>query len=196
MDLIFASHNKHKLEEVQEMMGEDLVQLSSLEDIAYYDEIIEDGSTLEENARIKSNTIYTKTGKDVFSDDTGLEVYALDMQPGVITARFAGAGKDANANMNLLLKLLDDKEDRRARFRTAIVLILDGKEYLFEGIVEGRIAFQKSGDMGFGYDPVFIPEDHDKSFAEMPMAMKNTMSHRHRALQKMKQFLINKKDQH
>lgn len=196
MDLIFASHNKHKLEEVQEMMGEDLVQLSSLEDIAYYEEIIEDGATLEENARIKSNTIYTNTGKDVFSDDTGLEVYALDMQPGVITARFAGEEKDADANMALLLNLLEDKEDRRARFRTAIVLILDGKEYLFEGIVEGRIAFQKSGDMGFGYDPVFIPEDHDKSFAEMPMAMKNTMSHRHRALQKMKQFLINKKDRH
>ena len=196
MDLIFASHNKHKLEEVQEMMGEDLVQLSSLEDIAYYDEIIEDGSTLEENARIKSNTIYTKTGKDVFSDDTGLEVYALNMQPGVITARFAGAEKDADANMALLLNLLKDKDDRRARFRTAIVLILNGEEYLFEGIVEGRIAFQKSGDKGFGYDPVFIPEGHDKSFAEMPMALKNTMSHRHRALQKMKQFLINKKDRH
>ena len=195
MQLIFASHNRHKLEEIQDMMGEDLIEIRSLDDIGFHEEIIEDGATLEANAQIKSQTIYEKTGSNVFSDDTGLEVYALDMEPGVKTARFAGEQKSAEDNMQLLLENLKGIQDRRARFRTAIVLIMDGEQHLFEGIVEGRIAEEKRGEGGFGYDPVFIPEEYDLSFAEMSLTMKNTMSHRFRAFEKMKQFLQNKKDQ-
>lgn len=190
--LIFATANNHKLEEVRTILGWPEQSLISLRDISWEEDIEETGETLEENALIKSRTVYSKTGMNVFSDDSGLEVYALDMAPGVHTARYAGPQKDANDNMNKLLDALKDKQDRRARFRAVIALIWEGEEHLFEGIVEGHIAYRKSGSGGFGYDPIFIPEGYDKSFAELDDEIKNGISHRFRSVDKMRRFLENK----
>jgi XTP/dITP diphosphohydrolase len=187
--LVFATHNKHKLEEVQAILSDTEFNIIGLDDIGFHTEIEETGALLEDNALIKSRAVSAYTELPVFSDDTGLEVFALDMAPGVYTARFAGSSKDAHANMDKLLDLLKDKNDRRARFRTAVALILEGREYLFEGIVEGRIALEKSGVGGFGYDPVFIPEDYDRTFAELSAEQKNTISHRFRAIDHLRNFL-------
>lgn len=188
--LVFATNNAHKLEEVAAILG-DKVELLSLADIQCLTDIPETADTLEGNARLKSSFIYQNYGLDCFADDTGLEVEALDGAPGVYSARYAGGeGHDAQANMQKLLRELEGKENRKARFRTVISLILDGKEYLFEGIVPGEIISEKRGDSGFGYDPVFVPEGYRQTFAEMGNETKNKISHRALAVQKLCEFLL------
>ncbi|WP_394902190.1 non-canonical purine NTP diphosphatase [Bacteroides xylanisolvens] len=187
--LVFATNNAHKLEEVAAIL-EDQVELLSLNDIGCQADIPETAETLEGNALLKSSYIYKNYHLDCFADDTGLEVEALNGAPGVYSARYAGGeGHDAQANMLKLLHELDGKENRKAQFRTAISLILDGKEYLFEGVIKGEIIKEKRGDSGFGYDPVFMPEGYDRTFAELGNDIKNQISHRALAVQKLCEFL-------
>ena len=187
--LVFATNNAHKLEEVAAILG-DQVELLSLNDIGCQTDIPETSETLEGNALLKSSYMYKNYHLDCFSDDTGLEVEALNGAPGVYSARYAGGeGHDAQANMLKLLHELDGKENRKAQFRTAISLILDGKEYLFEGVIKGEIIKEKRGDSGFGYDPVFMPEGYDRTFAELGNDIKNQISHRALAVQKLCEFL-------
>ena len=187
--LVFATNNAHKLEEVAAILG-DQVELLSLNDIGCQTDIPETAETLEGNALLKSSYIYKNYHLDCFADDTGLEVEALYGAPGVYSARYAGGeGHDAQANMLKLLHELDGKENRKAQFRTAISLILDGKEYLFEGVIKGEIIKEKRGDSGFGYDPVFMPEGYDRTFAELGNDIKNQISHRALAVQKLCEFL-------
>ena len=184
MRLVFATNNKHKLQEVRDIVG-DRVEVLSLADINCYDDIPETADTLQGNALIKARHIYEKYGLDCFADDTGLEVEALDGAPGVYSARYAGEECNSEANMRKLLENLTGKTNRNAQFRTVIALIVKGEEMLFNGIVKGTIATEKKGDSGFGYDPVFIPEGHSESFAQMSSEMKNSMSHRFRATQQL-----------
>ena len=187
--LVFATNKAHKLEEVAAILG-DQVELLSLNDIGCQADIPEAAETLEGNALLKSSYIYKNYHLDCFADDTGLEVEALNGAPGVYSARYAGGeGHDAQANMLKLLHELDGKENRKAQFRTAISLILDGKEYLFEGVIKGEIIKEKRGDSGFGYDPVFMPEGYDRTFAELGNDIKNQISHRALAVQKLCEFL-------
>ncbi len=187
--LVFATNNAHKLEEVAAILG-DQVELLSLNDIGCQADIPETAETLEGNALLKSSYIYKNYHLDCFADDTGLEVEALNGAPGVYSARYAGGeGHDAQANMLKLLHELDGKENRKAQFRTAISLILDGKEYLFEGVIKGEIIKEKRGDSGFGYDPVFMPKGYDRTFAELGNDIKNQISHRALAVQKLCEFL-------
>ena len=187
--LVLATNNAHKLEEVAAILG-DQVELLSLNDIGCQADIPETAETLEGNALLKSSYIYKNYHLDCFADDTGLEVKALNGAPGVYSARYAGGeGHDAQANMLKLLHELDGKENRKAQFRTAISLILDGKEYLFEGVIKGEIIKEKRGDSGFGYDPVFMPEGYDRTFAELGNDIKNQISHRALAVQKLCEFL-------
>ena len=187
--LVFATNNAHKLEEVAAILG-DQVELLSLNDIACQTDIPETAETLEGNALLKSSYIYKNYHLDCFADDTGLEVEALNGAPGVYSARYAGGeGHDAQANMLKLLHELDGMENRKAQFRTAISLILDGKEYLFEGVIKGEIIKEKRCDSGFGYDPVFMPEGYDRTFAELGNDIKNQISHRALAVQKLCEFL-------
>ena len=187
--LVFATNNAHKLEEVAAILG-DQVELLSLNDISCQTDIPETAETLEGNALLKSSYIYKNYHLDCFADDTGLEVEALNGAPGVYSARYAGGeGHDAQANMFKLLHELEGKENRKAQFRTAISLILDGKEYLFEGVIKGEIIKEKRGDSGFGYDPVFMPEGYDRTFAELGNDIKNQISHRALAVQKLCEFL-------
>ena len=187
--LVFATNNAHKLEEVAAILG-DQVELLSLNDISCQTDIPETAETLEGNALLKSSYIYKNYHLDCFADDTGLEVEALNGAPGVYSARYAGGeGHDAKANMLKLLHELEGKENRKAQFRTAISLILDGKEYLFEGVIKGEIIKEKRGDSGFGYDPVFMPEGYDRTFAELGNDIKNQISHRALAVQKLCEFL-------
>lgn len=187
--LVFATNNAHKLEEVAAILGNQ-VELLSLNDIGYHADIPETADTLEGNALLKSSYIYKNYGLDCFADDTGLEVEALDGAPGVYSARYAGGeGHDAQANMLKLLHELEGKENRKAQFRTAISLILDGKEYLFEGVIKGEIIKEKRGESGFGYDPVFQPEGYDQTFAELGNDTKNKISHRALAVRKLCEFL-------
>ncbi|WP_294627244.1 non-canonical purine NTP diphosphatase [uncultured Bacteroides sp.] len=187
--LVFATNNAHKLEEVAAILGEH-IELLSLNDIDCHTDIPETADTLEGNARLKSSFIFENYGMDCFADDTGLEVEALNGAPGVYSARYAGGeGHDSQANMRKLLHDLEGVENRKAQFRTAISLILGGKEYLFEGVVKGEIIKEKRGDSGFGYDPIFQPEGYDKTFAELGNDIKNTISHRARAVQKLCEFL-------
>ena len=187
--LVFATNNAHKLEEVAAILG-DQVELLSLNDIGCQTDIPETAETLEGNALLKSSYIYKNYHLDCFADDTGLEVEALNGAPGVYSARYAGGeGHDAQANMLKLLHELEGKENRKAQFRTAISLILDGKEYLFEGVIKGEIIKEKRGDSGFGYDPIFKPEGHDRTFAELGNDIKNQISHRALAVQKLCEFL-------
>lgn len=187
--LVFATNNAHKLEEVAAILG-DQVELLSLNDIGCQADIPETAETLEGNALLKSSYIYKNYHLDCFADDTGLEVETLNGAPGVYSARYAeGEGHDAQANMLKLLHELDGKENRKAQFRTAISLILDGKEYLFEGVIKGEIIKEKRGDSGFGYDPVFMPEGYDRTFAELGNDIKNQISHRALAVQKLCEFL-------
>ena len=187
--LVFATNNAHKLEEVAAILG-DQVELLSLNDIGCQADIPETAETLEGNALLKSSYIYKNYHLDCFADDTGLEVETLNGAPGVYSARYAGGeGHDAQANMLKLLHELDGKENRTAQFRTAISLILDGKEYLFEGVIKGEIIKEKRGDSGFGYDPVFMPEGYDRTFAELGNDIKNQISHRALAVQKLCEFL-------
>lgn len=187
--LVFATANAHKLEEVRKVIDHSRFELVNLKEVGITEDIAETGDTLEANALIKARYVVERTQSNVFSEDTGLEVDALGGDPGVITARYAGPQKDAHDNMDLLIKNLEDKEDRSAQFRAVIALIIDGQEVLFEGIVRGTIAKEKSGVDGFGYDPIFIPEGYDKTFAELPDEVKLGMSHRTRAVNKMVEFL-------
>ncbi|WP_289053221.1 non-canonical purine NTP diphosphatase [Carboxylicivirga marina] len=188
MELVFATNNLNKLEEIQTLLG-DKIKILSLEDINCYEEIPETGDTLEVNALQKSDYVYRKYGLNCFADDTGLEIDALNGEPGVYSARYAGIEKDAQANMNKVLQKLQGIENRRARFRTVISLIINGKEFQFEGYVNGHILHQRSGKKGFGYDPIFKPDGYDVSFAEMDMVTKNNISHRGRAIVKLIEFL-------
>ena len=188
MKLVFATNNKHKLQEVRDIVG-DRVEVLSLADIGCYDDIPETADTLQGNALIKARHIYEKYGFDCFADDTGLEVEVLDGAPGVYSARYAGEECDSEANMRKLLENLTGKTNRNAQFRTVIALIINGEEMLFNGIVKGAIATEKKGDSGFGYDPIFVPEGHSASFAQMSSEMKNSMSHRFRATQQLSDYL-------
>lgn len=188
MKLVFATNNKHKLQEVRDIVG-DRVEVLSLADINCYDDIPETADTLQGNALIKARHIYAKYGLDCFADDTGLEVEALDGAPGVYSARYAGDECNSGANMQKLLQNLTGETNRNAQFRTVIALIIRGEEKLFNGIVKGTIATEKKGDSGFGYDPIFIPEGHSESFAQMSSEMKNSMSHRFRATQQLGDYL-------
>ena len=186
--LIFATNNDHKAEEIRALL-ENQVSIITLKEAGIDKDIPEPFDTLEENARAKSTAIYEWKAMDCFGEDTGLEVYALGMEPGVKSARYAGDGRSPEDNMDKLLKKMEGLKDRRARFRTVISLLIDGKENLFEGICEGRITEGKKVSQGFGYDPVFIPEGAGKSFAEMTMEEKGRYSHRGIAVQKLVAFL-------
>ncbi|MCC8088609.1 MAG: non-canonical purine NTP diphosphatase [Rikenellaceae bacterium] len=188
MKLIFATNNKHKHEEVQKLVG-DSIKLATPSDFGITEDIPENQNTLEGNALEKARYIFSKTGVSCFADDTGLEVRALNGEPGVYSARYAGTGKDNNANIELLLENLQGITDRTARFRTVIALIINGKEFLFEGIVAGEILLKKTGEGGFGYDPVFKPDGYEISFAQMSLNEKNDISHRGRAVAKLAEFL-------
>ena len=188
--LIMATNNEHKLKEVRQILDYKDILIKGLEEVDCYDDIPETADTLEGNALLKARYMYSHYGVDCFADDTGLEVEALNGQPGVFTARFGqmngyGNSHDADANMQCLLDKLQGKENRKARFRTVIALVCEGKEYIFEGIVEGEILTEKSGQEGFGYDPIFSPEGKGISFAEMSAEEKNQISHRGRAVEKL-----------
>lgn len=190
--LVFATNNPHKLEEIRAILGSKL-EILSLADIGSDADIPETAETLEGNALIKAHYVYDNYKLDCFADDTGLEVDALHGLPGVHTARYAYPDRhDPEANMVKLLEALRENNDRNARFRTVIALIEKGKEHLFEGVVEGVIAREKSGTQGFGYDPVFIPEGNSKTFAELGEDIKNTISHRARAVQKLAEYLASR----
>ena len=187
-EIIFATNNAHKLSEVQALLG-DKFHLVTLRDCGITEDIPETADTLEGNASQKSHYLYDRVGKNCFADDTGLEVEVLGGAPGVRSARYATDGHDFEANNRLLLKNLEGEDNRKARFRTVISLILDGEEHLFEGIVEGRITESAAGCGGFGYDPLFVPDGYDCTFAEMSADEKNAISHRGRAVQKLVEFL-------
>ena len=189
MKIVFATNNKHKLEEIKDILGKEF-EIVSLAEIGCHEDIPETGLTLEENARQKSTYIVEHYNHDCFADDTGLEVDALNGEPGVHSARYAeGTDHDSEANMRKLLSKMANVKDRTARFRTVISLIINGVEHQFEGRVEGRIATEKHGTEGFGYDPIFIPEGYDKSFAELGEEVKNQISHRARAVKKLAEYL-------
>jgi XTP/dITP diphosphohydrolase len=188
MKLVFATNNKHKLEEVRAILGKS-IEVLSLNDINCHDDIPETADTLEGNALIKAKYIYDKFGVDCFADDTGLEVDVLGGEPGVYSARYAGEECNSEANMHKLLHNLTGKNNRDAQFRTVIALIIKGEEKLFNGIVKGKISNEKMGDAGFGYDPIFIPEGFSESFAQMTSDMKNSISHRYRATEKLCNYL-------
>ncbi|MEZ4953688.1 MAG: non-canonical purine NTP diphosphatase [Saprospiraceae bacterium] len=187
--LVFATGNPHKVKEVNEMLIDGSFKIISLNDIGCYEDIPETSPTIEANALQKARYVFEKYGHDCFSEDTGLEIMALNGEPGVLTARYAGDERDNDANMRLVLKKLSEKPDRSARFKTVIALILQGKEYLFEGIADGHIRQEKSGDGGFGYDPIFQPVGYDITFAEMDATEKNKISHRGKAVRKLVEFL-------
>lgn len=188
--LVFATNNAHKLEEIRAILG-DKVEILSLNDINCHADIPETADTLQGNAALKVQYIYENYGLDCFADDTGLEVEALNGAPGIYSARYAdGEGHDSEANMKKLLSEMQDKENRKARFRTVICLIEDGKEHFFEGIVNGSIIRERKGGDGFGYDPIFMPDGYSETFAEMGNDEKNKISHRARAVQKLCEYLL------
>jgi len=186
--LVFATHNRHKLHEIQEILGHsyEIIGLSALN---LHEEIPETADTLEGNAEIKADYIYEKLGMDCFSDDTGLEIDALQGAPGVYSARFAGEHCSFQDNVEKVLRLLEGVADRKARFRSVICLIMNGKKYFFEGKVEGEIIAAQKGTDGFGYDPIFVPDGFTQTFAEMPLEEKNNISHRGIATRKLIDFL-------
>lgn len=188
MKFVFATHNQNKFEEVKSLVPK-FIELVTLNDIGCHDEIQETGTTLEENAQIKADYVASNYGLPCFSDDTGLLVDALNGAPGVYSARYAGKKRDAQANMEKLLKELEGKEDRAARFETVIALNLNFDVRLFRGVVSGVITHERIGEKGFGYDPIFRPDGHDQTFAELAMKEKNKISHRARAIEKLITFL-------
>ncbi len=187
MKIVFATNNPNKLEEAQELLP--FFNIVGLKDIGCNEDIPETENTLKGNAKLKATFVKEKFGVNCFSDDTGLEVEVLDGAPGVFSARYAGASANAEENMNKLLVALKNKTNRKAQFRTVIALAFDGEEFTFEGICKGTILENKVGEKGFGYDPIFIPEDSDKTFAEMSMEEKSTISHRGKAIKKLVTFL-------
>ena len=188
MKLVFATNNRHKLNEIQNIVG-DSIELLSLTDINCTEEIPETEPSLEGNASQKAFYVFDKYGYNCFADDTGLEIEALNGEPGVYSARYAGEEKNAEANMKKVLDKLGEIKNRKARFRTVISLVIDGHEELFEGKVDGQILEEKCGEEGFGYDPIFQPDGYEQSFAEMDLTNKNKISHRARAVQKLVEFL-------
>ena len=188
MQIVFASNNKNKIKEINHLL-ENSFTLLSLNDIDIDEDISENELTIEGNALVKARYIHKVTGMNVFADDTGLEIEALNGLPGVHSARFAGEDKDSVANIDKVFRMLGNKQNRKARFRTVIALIFNGNEYLFEGIVTGQIIRKKRGKGGFGYDPIFIPDREKRTFAEMELKEKNIISHRAKAFKKLKEFL-------
>ena len=191
--IVFATNNPNKIREVQQLLGSNY-QFLSLEEVGCQEELPETSPTLEGNALEKARHLLQHYHQDCFSEDTGLEAEALDGAPGVITARYAGPERDPHSNMQKLLRELAPFPNRKARFRTVIALLLKGKEYLFEGIVEGEISTELQGEDGFGYDPVFMPEGQSRTFAQMSKAEKNAISHRGRAIAKLQAFLEKQAD--
>jgi XTP/dITP diphosphohydrolase len=189
MKLVFATNNQHKLHEISQLLG-DSIELLSLNDIGCNEDIPENQDTLEGNASEKSFFIFNKYGIDCFADDTGLEIEALNGEPGVYSARYAGEEKNPENNIDLVLAKLNKIKNRKARFRTVISLVINGREIQFEGIVSGSILEERHGKAGFGYDPIFRPDESPFSFAEMPLDEKNKISHRGRAVQKLVEYLI------
>lgn len=188
MILCFATNNVHKLREVSQLV-DTRFRILSLEDIGCEEDIPEDQRTIRDNSGAKAEYVFNKYHVNCFADDTGLEVDALGGEPGVFSARYAGPGKNSDDNVTLLLKKLGHRSDRTARFRTIISLILGGQLYQFEGVAEGSITMKRKGTNGFGYDPVFIPQGYDQTFAEMPADRKNEISHRGKAIGKLVGFL-------
>ncbi|MDR1698796.1 MAG: non-canonical purine NTP diphosphatase [Prevotellaceae bacterium] len=190
-EIIFATNNPHKLYEISAILGAEY-KILSLTDIGCEEEIPETADTLQGNAELKARYVYERYGKSCFSDDTGLEVEALNGAPGVHSARYAGEWKNSQANMEKLLAALQGESNRKARFRTVIAFVENGKTYFFDGEIRGTIINEKRGSEGFGYDPIFVPEGYDKTFAELPLEAKNTNSHRANAVKKLVDFLENK----
>ena len=188
MKLVFSTGNLNKANEIKSLLPED-TELLTLKDLDLEDDIPETAPTLEGNAKLKAKYVVEHYNIDCFADDTGLEVYCLNNEPGVLSARYAGEQKSSEDNIKLLLSRLIEKNDRRARFRTVIALHLDGNLHTFEGIVEGKIIHEKRGEKGFGYDPIFVPDGYDITFAEMSLNEKNMISHRAKAFAKMIEFL-------
>ncbi len=189
MELVFATGNKYKVKEISALLGNS-IKLISLQDLKIPDDIPENFDTLEENAMAKARYIHNLTGRDVFADDTGLEIKALGGKPGVYSARFAGEEKNFDRNIEKVLELMKDVNDREAMFRTIIALIKDNREFLFEGNVKGTILKERRGNEGFGYDPIFLPDGYNQTFAEMNLEDKNRISHRALAFMKLKEFLL------
>ena len=192
MELVFATNNKHKIKEINDLLDDNFTILG-LADTGITEDIPEEAETLEENALFKARYVHEKTGLNVFADDTGLEVSSLGGAPGVYSARYAGESKSFDDNIEKLLREMKDMTERSARFRTVIALILDGSEYLFEGMVEGEIIMERRGSGGFGYDPVFLASGYDLTFAEIPLSEKNRVSHRAKAMRKLIGFLSDQK---
>lgn len=188
MQLVFASNNKNKIQEIQQLLPSN-IKILSLEDIGCQEEIPETADTIEGNAILKANYVTEKYGYNCFADDTGLEVEALNGAPGVYSARYAGEQRNADDNMNKLLDALSDKGNRKAQFKTVIALNLNGEQHLFTGIARGEITLEKTGNQGFGYDPIFQPEGYSKTFAELSLETKNEISHRGKATQQLINFL-------
>lgn len=190
MKIIFATHNDNKLKEVRKIIPEN-IELLSLNDIGCYEEIPETSDTIEGNAKQKAEFVNKKYQVTCFADDTGLEVEVLNNEPGVKSARYAGEQKSADDNMDKLLKELKGKTNRSARFKTVIALCINNNTLLFEGIITGTIIHKKRGDKGFGYDPLFVPDGYNETFAELPLSVKNKISHRAIAMEKLIQYLHN-----
>lgn len=188
MKLVFASNNENKIMEIQPLIPAGM-EIISMKEAGIHIDIPEPHDTLEDNAREKARTIFSLTAENCFSEDTGLEVEALEGAPGVKSARYAGEERSFEKNISKLLKELENAANRKARFRTVICLILEGKEYFFEGICKGKIDTSEKGEQGFGYDPIFVPEGSEKSFAEMNTEEKNLYSHRRKAVDKLIVFL-------
>ena len=188
--IVFATNNSHKLEEVRAIVSGE-INIVGLLDIGCHDDIPETSDTLEGNALLKAKYVSEHFGYDCFADDTGLEVEALNGEPGVRSARYAGDAHDSNANMDKLLHALIGEQNRKARFRTVIALIMNGKEEYFEGVVNGRIIDERRGNTGFGYDPIFMPDGYDETFAELGADIKNKISHRAIATEKFLKRIFN-----
>jgi XTP/dITP diphosphohydrolase len=188
MQLVFASNNKNKILEIQSMLPE-TIKILSLEDIGCTEDIPETAATIEGNAVLKANYVTEKYGYDCFADDTGLEVDSLNGEPGVYSARYAGEQRNAEDNMNKLLEALSDQTNRKAQFKTVIALNIKGKQHLFTGIASGTITSAKAGSQGFGYDPIFQPEEYQETFAQLTLEIKNKISHRGKATQQLIHFL-------
>jgi len=191
MKLVFATNNKNKILEVQQMLPS-TIEIISLESIGCFEEIPETAATIEENAIMKANYVTQKYGFDCFADDTGLEVEALNGQPGVFSARYAGEQRNSEDNMNKLLEALADETNRKAQFKTVIALNLKGKQHLFTGIAKGEITLEKTGNQGFGYDPIFKPEGYEATFAQLSLEEKGAISHRGIAMAQLINFLKTK----
>ncbi|MBN1251069.1 MAG: non-canonical purine NTP diphosphatase [Bacteroidales bacterium] len=190
MKLVFATNNENKLREISQILNSDF-QLLSLNDISCFEDIPETSPTIEENSLEKAKYVYEKYNVNCFADDTGLEIEALNGKPGVYSARYAGNEKNMDKNIEKVLEELKNSKNRNAQFKTVISLIINGEQYQFEGIIKGKIIKQKRGKEGFGYDPVFLPDGYDITFAEMPYELKNLISHRAIAFEKLMDFLTN-----